>query len=63
MDDTRAVFRIGLNPGVVPLPTAAVLLQGNGTRYWAHLLWHLPRLRVWGITSPLKLEEPYWKRG
>ena len=49
---------IWLIPHVVPLPTPAVSFERNATRYWAHLPWHLPCLRVWRITSPLKLEEP-----
>ena len=49
---------IWLNPGVLPLSTLAVPLERNGTCEWAYLPWQLPRLRVWGITSRLKLKEP-----
>ena len=49
---------IWLNLDVVPPPTPADPLEEINTCSWAHLLRLLPHLRVWGITSPLKLEEP-----
>ena len=36
---------------------AGGLVHDNG-----RICLHLPRLRVWGITSPLKPEEPKWKK-
>ena len=46
---------ISLNPGVVPPPTPASPVKRDWYALMAHLRRLLPRLRVWGITSPLKL--------
>ena len=68
MEDRRPGIAIWLNPGVVPprtriLPLDASLhLRGEWYTLMGACASAVQRLRVWGIRSPWKLEESWWKR-
>ena len=62
VDDRKPGMEIWLDLGVVPPPTPT----GPVKRDWYMLMGAFAsaftRLRVWGIASPLKVEEPWWEQ-